>query len=327
MEETYRVRNRRSRDGGGNALRWRCLLPPCVALMVLLIGGSVFAQAPERTTEEGPNEIVWLDRLCEAENWNPVEECRTRPSTLECPWGGKVMQLYFEVDHHTGEKKYPIGWPRAHLNPLGWERNWQAWDRFECMVLARTSRDKLPKRALTLEFGEVRPVYNPSLEFAELDRWILISMPVAEIMKQSPILKGGITRLRFVVSESSYSHGDVLEFHVGGFRLVRSLVCEITELAAATPVIYAGQPFVKLNITVVGPPADVKRGVPFTIRTGDRVVRREMLPLGRGQQLFECDISELALAPGDYKLVVFETDDARRKSVSLRVVEEPWKQQ
>jgi len=237
------------------------------------------------------------------------------------------MQLYFEVDHHSGEKKYPIGWPRAHFNPLGWERNWLAWDRIEFMALARTSRDELPKNALTFEFGDVRPVYNPSLEFAELDKWILVSMPVAEIMGKSPILKGGIDRLRFVVSESSYSHGDVLEFHVGGFRLVRSLVCEITELAAATPVIYAGQPFIKLSITVVGPPADVKRGVPFTIRTGNRVARREMLPLGRGQQLYECDISELALAPGDYELVVFETDDARRKSVSLRVVEEPWKQQ
>ncbi|MBT3378663.1 MAG: hypothetical protein HN742_33250 [Lentisphaerae bacterium] len=284
------------------------------------------AQAPARTTEEGKNEVLWLDRLCEVEYWHPVEECRTRVSALECPWGGKVLQLHFEVDHHSGEKKYPVGWPRAHLNPLGWERNWLAWDRIEFMVRAQTSREALPKAALTFEFGDTRPVYNPSLEFAELDKWTVVSMPVAEIMAKSPILKGGISRLRWVVSESSYKHGDVLDFHVGGFRLVRSLVCEITELSAATPVIYAGQPFITLGITVVGPPADVKRGVPFTIRSGERVARHEMLPLGRGKQLYECDISELALVPGDYELVVFEGDEGRARSVSLRVVEEPWKQ-
>ena len=324
MKETYCARCRRAQILG-RSMRRRLAL--CIAWMALLPHGRLLAQAPVRMTEEGKNEIAWLDRLCEAEHWHPVEECRTRPSTLECPWGGKVMQLYFEVDHHGGEKKYPIGWPRAHLNPLGWERNWRAWDRFEFMVFARTSRDKLPKKALMFEFGETRPYYNPSLDFAELDKWILMSMPIAEMLEQSPILKGGIKRMRLVVTESRYKHGDVLEFHFGGFRLVRSAVCEITELAATTPVIFSGQPFIKLNLTVAGPPADVKRGVPFTVRTGDRVVRREMLPLGRGKQLYECDISELALAPGNYELVVFESDDARRKSVSLRVVEEPWQQQ
>ena len=314
MEETYCVCYRGTR-----------IL--CIAWMALLPAGSLLAQAPQRTTEEGKEEIVWLDRLCEAEHWHPVEECRTRTSTLECPWGGKVMQLYFKVDHYDGEKAYPIGWPRAHLNPLGWERNWRAWDRFEFMVLARTSRDKLPKRALMFEFGETRPHYAPHLDFAELDEWIPVSMPVAEMFKQRPILKAGIKRMRLVVTESNYKHDDVLEFHFGGFRLVRSMVCDVTELAATTPVIYAGQPFIKLDITVIGPPADVKRGVPFTIRTGDRVVRREMLPLGRGKQIYECDISDLALAPGDYELVLFERDDARRKSVPLRVVVEPWKQQ
>ncbi|MCK5802116.1 MAG: hypothetical protein KAI66_04760 [Lentisphaeria bacterium] len=299
----------------------------CMAWMALLVGGSLLAQAPARTTEEGKDEIVWLDRLCQAENWRSVEECETRESKIECPWGGKVMQLYFKVDHFAGEKKYPIGWPRAHLKPLGWERNWQAWDRFEFMVQARISRDGLPKKALTLEFGEGNSNYNSYPEIPELNKWIRVSVPVAEMFKARSALKGGISRLRFVVCESAHKHGDVLEFHVGGFRLVRSLVCEITELAAATPVIFAGQPFVKLDVSVVGPPADVKRGVPFTIRSGARIVRREVLPLGRGKQIYDCDISELALVPGDYQLIVFEDDDARRKSVSLRVVEEPWKQQ
>lgn len=106
---------------------------------------------------------------------------------------------------------------------------------------------------------------------------------------------------------------------------MRSLKCEVTQLSATTPVIYAGQPFIKLDVTVIGPPSDVKRGVPFIIRQGKRVVRSEMLPLGRGKQIYDCDISEIALTPGEYKLVVFDSDKSKRKSVSLKVVQNPWK--
>jgi hypothetical protein len=121
----------------------------------------------------------------------------------------------------------------------------------------------------------------------------------------------------------------VVDFHLGGFRLSRSLSCELTEFAASTPVVYAGQPAVKLNVTVVGPPEQVKRGVPFVLRRqgAKDVVRRETLPLGRGNQVYACDISELDLAPGDYDLVVFDEDPAKRKSVVLKVVAEPWKQE
>ena len=297
----------------------------CLAL--LLSAEQASSQGAQRITEEGRQEVLWLDRFCAAENWYPVEECRTTASDLKCPWAVRAMQLTFEVDHHDGEKAYPIGWPRAHLNPGGWERNWRDWDRLEFMALARTSRAELPASALTLEVGEAKPTHPSTLAFPELDKWVPVAISVADVFATSPTLKGGIPRLRFVVSESNYEHEDVVEFHIGGFRLTRSLACEVTALSAATPVIYAGQPYIKLDLTVVGPPADVKRGVPFTIRRGTRVVRQEMLPLGRGKQRFECDVSELALTPGDYELSVFAADKARRRSVPLRVVEEPWKRQ
>jgi len=285
------------------------------------------AQAPPRTTEEGRSEVLWLERMCDAANWRPVEECKTSPSDLQCPLGGAAFHMYFGIDHHGGEKAYPIGWPRAHFNPAGWERNWSQWDRFEFMALVKTSRAKLPHTVIGLEVGEGRAPYRPKLEFTEVGKWIKITIPVADVASARDSDPRALTRLRFVVCESNYNDKDVVEFHFGGFRLVRSLECEVAALAAATPVVYAGQPFVKLDATIAGPPAEVKRGVPFTIRTKDQVVRRETLPLGRGKQIYECDISELKLAPGDYQLIVFEQDEAKRKSVSLKVVEDPWKQQ
>jgi len=292
----------------------------------LLVGGTLLALEASRMTVEGKTEVLRLDRLSDAEVWHPVEECKTRDSEIEYGKGGRVFQLHFEVDHHGGEKAYPIGWPRAHCNLRTSERNWRGWDRFEFMIQARSSRAVLPDKALVLEFGDERDeLYILPIRFDKLDQWQRVPVPIATLIEKAPHLKGGIPRLRFVLYESEYKHGDLVDFYVGCFRLTRSLLCEITTLEAATPVIYTGQPFIRLRLTVTGPPADVKRGVPFTIRSKKRVVRRETLPLGRGRQVYDCDISELELSLGDYELIVFEKDNRRRKTVSFRVVEGPWK--
>jgi hypothetical protein len=287
----------------------------------------LFAQGTPRTTEEGRREIRWLDRMCDPANWSPVEECQAQASELQCPAGGKVLLLHFVVDHHGGEKAYPIGWPRAHFVPKDWEADWSAWDAFEFQV--QFTGQKRPAKPISLEVGETRPTFTLLPELPETGTWITVSVPVAEVLKGHPELAAAVPRVRFVVSESNYQDKDVVDFHLGAFRLTRSLNCEITEFAAATPVVYSGQPYVKLNVTVVGPPDQVKRGVPFTLRRQGAadVVRREMLPLGRGSQVYACDVSELDLAPGDYELTVFDEDQGRRRSTALRVVAEPWKQE
>ncbi len=302
-------------------IRWRAV---CLAGAVGIL--QAWSQAPERITAEGGREIRWLDRLCLADQWYPVEECRSQVSARTSPWGGKTLHLYFGIDHHGGEKAYPIGWPRAHCNLQGSEGQWEGWDRFEFMVLVETSRQKLPGRVLLLEIGEKPNVYTETFDWSRTGQWLKVSLPIAEIAAGSPLIQGGIKRLRFVVSESDYRDKDVVEFHLGGFRLTRSLECEVSRLSAAAPVIYSGQPFIRLQVTVVGPPAKVKRGVPFTIRQGSSIIRREMLPLGAGRQIYDCDISELELPPGDYELIVFEEDDAKRKSVPLKMVGSPWQQ-
>ena len=290
---------------------------------------TAFGQTTPRTTEDGTREIRWLDRMCDPLNWSPVEECQTQASELQCPFGGKVMLLHFAIDHFSGEKAYPIGWPRAQFIPKEWETVWSAWDTFEFVAQVQFVGNKLPAKPIILEIGEGKPGYNPVFDLSETGTWTTVSIPVADILKGRPELAAAVSRLRFVVSESDYKDKDVIDVHVGGFRLTRSLTCEITEFTTTTPVVYSGQPSVKLNVTVVGPPEQVKRGIPFTLRGkgATAAVRREMLPLGRGNQVYPCDISELSLAPGDYELVVFDEDQAKRKAVALKVVAEPWKQE
>jgi hypothetical protein len=300
------------------------------AFVLLAAAARVVAQGVPRTTEEGTREVRWLDRMCDPANWWPVEECQAKASGLEDPaGGGKVLLLHFGIDHHDGEKAYPIGWPRAHFVPGEGEREWSAWDVFEFAVQVQFAGAKRPAKPLSIEIGEIKPTYTLILELPEDGTWTTVAIPVADIAKGRPELAGAVPRVRFVVSESNYQDKDVIDFHLSGFRLTRSLSCEITEFATSTPVVYSGQPSVKLNVTVVGPPEQVTRGVPFTLRRRGvaEAIRREMLPLGRGNQVYPCDISELDLAPGDYELTVFAEDQARRKSADFRVVAEPWQQE
>lgn len=307
----------------------RSLLKAAVVLALVWALPAALAQGAPRITQEGPREALWLDRLCDPANWSPVEECQAQASDLPCPAGGKVLLLRVGVDHQGGEKAYPIGWPRAHFAPHEWEADWSAWDVFEVMVQVRFVGAKRPAKPFSLEIGEARPTFTLVPDVPAADAWIPLSIPVAEVLTGRPELAAGVPRVRVVVSESNYQDKDVIELHFGGFRLTRSLTCDITEFATTTPVVFAGQPAVKLNMTVVGPPDQVKRGVPFALRRKGAadVVRREMLPLGRGRQVYPCDISELDLAPGDYELAVFDEDPAKRKAVDLRVVAEPWKQE
>jgi len=297
-----------------------------VLLVALFLVATASGQTPPRTTTEDKVEIRWLDRLCDAPGWT-VAECSVGKSELACPSGGAAILMHVPVDHTAGEPNYPIGWPRIACALKGWETDWSQWDNFEFMILAKSTREKLPKKAVGLLIGQRPAEFSRSLEFAEKDKWINVSIPV-EALKEIGAAVQELSQVRFCVSESDYQDKDVVDFHVGAFRLTRSTACEVTEFSAKTNlVVFQGQPVLKLDVTVVGPPDEVKRGVPFTLKGKEGVVRREMLPLGRGKQVYPCDISELKLVPGDYELVVFADDDAKRKAVSLKVVEDPWKQE
>ena len=293
--------------------------------VLALVAGVAFAETAPRAAREGKEEIRWLDRMLDPANWSP-SECTVEKSDLKCPVGEKAVHMHVPVDYNSGEPKYLIGWPRMACAMKEPEGDWSQWDRFEFTVLAKFSRPQLPKTAVTVLLGTRPAEFSRNLELAELDKWVKITVPVAAA-KEKGVPIQAIPQVRFSVSEKDYQDKDAVDFHIGGFRLVRSAECEVAEMSVATPAVFSGQPSVKLNLTVAGPPEDVKRGVPFVIRRKDDVVRREMLPLARGKQVYDCDVSELKLAPGDYELIVFEDDAAKRKAASFKVVEQPWKQE
>jgi len=294
-----------------------------LAAALVLACATAGAQSQPKSVFVGKEEILFLDDLADPQRWGP-SECTVSVSEELQADGRATLLMHIPVDHHGGEKKYPIGWPRMYTNlrrPA--ETGWDAFDRVEFLVYTKMSRPGLPKNPLNFQIHcpDKRRAHYRQLAELKLDEWVRISIPTSKIAHVADAARLGLN-----ISESSYQDKDVLDFYIGGFRLVRSAECELSEMRVKTPVLYHGSPEIRVELTVVGPPERVSRGMPFTVRCGDDVLRRETLPVRRGLQVLNMDVAELRLALGEYALVAFAGDAEREKTGTFRVVETPWKE-
>ena len=294
-------------------------------LLSAVLWQSVCGTAAGQTyAYEGKDEILHLDDLANPQRWAP-SECTVESSTEREAGGRPTLRMHIPVDHHGGEEKYPIGWPRMYSKlrkPA--ETQWIAFDRFEFSLFAEMSRPGPPRRALTFQIQcPTKPrVFYHHFEGIKLGEWVRVVIPTSDIPHLTDL-----ATLGFNISESDYRDKEVLDFFIGGFRLVRSAECELTSMAIRSPVVFKGRPSLPVELVVVGPPEHVSRGIPFTLRCADQVLRLETLPVRRGRQLLDMGISELELGPGDYSLAAFADDEARRRTGTFRVVETPWQEQ
>ncbi len=295
---------------------WRSLL------LMAVVGGLPRCTAAEIVVQ-GEEEILYLDGLADPARWGPAECTVTQaPEKLRAA-GRPTLRLKIPVDYHGGEKKYPIGWPRMYCRlRKPDETDWTRFDRFEFLIQARMSRAKPPARPLTFQMlcPQRSNGYLHELTEIRLGKWVRVTISTADKPKLEQI-----ARLGFNISESNYRDGDQLEFLIGGFRLVRSTKCTLTQVRVLAPAIFQGRPDLPVELVVTGPPAKVSRGVPFTILHGKDALRREMLPVVRGRQVLRMGIAELELAPGDYTLSAFNDDPEKRRTARFKVVASPWK--
>lgn len=289
-----------------------------LAVAVCLVIGALAGDQPEVV---GKEEILYLDQFALPARWAPAE-ATVDAAEEPTPGGRRALRLHIPVDHHAGEEKYPIGWPRMYAElqrPA--ETGWADWDRFEFDIHSTMSVGQLPKSPLTFQIlcpdRHQNNVFN--LDQLELGKWVTVSLP-ASGLKHLPEL----ARLGFNISESSYADKVVLDFRIGGFRLIRSAECALAAMAIQTPVVYRDAAELRVELDVVGPPDNVSRGIPFELRQGETLLRRETLPARRGKRLVGIEIGELKLAPGDYALTAFPGDPERQRQGTFRVVPSPW---
>ena len=293
-------------------------------LALMLCWTQALAQDDPATVFRDHEEILHLDCLARPSRWGPSECTVTESIDLRAD-GRPTLHMHIPVDHHGGEKKYPIGWPRMYCElrqPV--ETEWRAFDRLQFEVYAKMSRPALPQSPLNFQMlcPDRHQAHYRNLAELELDKWVTIDIPLAKLEHL-----GSLARLGLNISESSYKHADVLDFFVGGFRLLRSAQCALTAMKIGTPALYQDAGELVVELEVVGPPERVSRGIPFTVRQMDRDLRRETLSVRRGHQVLRLDIAELELEPGEYTLVAFEADAKRTRSGAFRVVKTPWAKQ
>lgn len=295
----------------------------CMFAILLICGAlPVTMRVRAATVVQGKEEILALDGLANPGRWGPAECTVEKADTPHLADGRPTLHLHIPVDYHAGEKKYPIGWPRMYCElRKPEETGWPLFDRFEFMIYAEMSRPKPPSKPLTFQMlcPQRGNAYYHELKEIQLGKWVRIVIPTGDKPKLDRLARLGIN-----IAESNYKDGDQLDFYIGGFRLVRSTECTLTQMRVLAPAVFQGQPEVPVELVVTGPPAKVSRGIPFTIQRGSQALRRETLPVTRGRQVLRMGIGELHLPPGEYTLVAFESDAQKRRSAIFKVVPSPW---
>jgi hypothetical protein len=292
-------------------------------LFVAISSTVMFAQDLPKTVIEGKEEILMLDHWAEPNNWRPAE-CTLGVSDKKSPKGTPTLHMHVPIDHQAGEPKYPVGWPRIDLvakTPR--EKDWTSFDRLEFSVYTETSRSSLPKTPITLLVycPDKNRVWSRDLSELKIGEWVSFSLPIAAMQYVN-----NVNIVKFSVSESNYQDKDVVDFHFSGFRLVRSVECRIGEMQILTPVLFSDQAELRVQLTIFGTPEEIRRGVPFSLRSGKELVKLDTLAVKRGRQVLVIDLSHLKLAAGEYHLIAFEGEADKKKSASFRIVNSPWQE-
>ena len=273
-------------------------------------------------------ESLPLDNFALPKRWAPAESTL---SVSEFKFNNApTLKWVVPVDHYTGEPKYPVGWPRTYFSSFrkapAVPADWRDWDFFEFdvkMTLENDPQNKSCVVSVMASSADTPMRFYIQLKKLHDGKTHAVRIPVDKIGNPAKITSWG-----FSIAESNYKHGAKLTLLAGNFRLTRSSECWINAIKLLTPAITAADNAIKINLSVSGPAGDVARGVPFAIshaRSG-RMLRKETLPVSRGEKDMEIEVDELKLAPGDYTLTAFPGDKAKSKSVTFKVVSSPYKE-
>lgn len=268
---------------------------------------------------EAPVEYRYLDGLADPKRWAP-EECETS-SSPHAVWQHPALRLHIPVDFSAGEKQYPIGWPRMYLNLKSDELGWDGYDRLEFQLFTATARTSLPKRPLAFHLYDDRGQRKLiTLDLAAIGAWKTFSLNLSDLG-----LPGRVTRLGFNINESDYNDKDMIDFHLGGFRLARATAAQVTALTAVTPALFCHDRALAVEVVTEGPPEKLAEGIPVQLRGGDRVVLACRMPVTRGRQILFIPLNAARLEPGPHTLVVDPDAPDLRKEAPVTVFSSPYR--
>ena len=267
---------------------------------------------------QAPIEYRNLDGVNDPKRWGPAE-CETSVSKRKA-WDLPMVHMHIPVDYHAGEKAYPIGWPRMYLNLKPEEQGWREYDRLEFQLYTESSRKELPKNPLNFHLynkqGQRKMI---SMTSAAVGKCITFTLNISDIG-----VEGEITRLGFNISESDYADKDIVDFHIGGFRLARATTAQVTELKPTAPAIFCDSRVLPLQVVVEGPPDDLAKGIPLQLSKDGQIALTKSIPVIRGRQTLYMSIEGTKLEPGAYTIIAFPEDATLRKEAFVTITSSPW---
>ncbi|MBR2872299.1 MAG: hypothetical protein IKB99_02275 [Lentisphaeria bacterium] len=154
-----------------------------------------------------------LSKVTEIKRWSPAE-CTVVQT-------GKAMTVNMPVDYKTGEKKYPVGWPRIYLLKLSAaEKDWSKAKALTFkMKLEFTG--KSAKQPIFLQIRTQGPkdaksiAYSPDIKGLVNNKTVDVILPLDKIKNLN-----NVTAFGFFISEQRYKHGDNVKFTVSDFKLI-----------------------------------------------------------------------------------------------------------
>jgi len=234
---------------------------------------------------------------------------------------GRAMHFHVEVDHHAGEPKYPIGWPRTYTNIPVEHRDWKRWDFVEFWVYADSSRDRLPSSPLgfIVRAPDRNNSFNTTLSAVRMRQWVHFRFPTASIPNRDDC-----TAIQLFISESNYAHGDVVEFWIDDLQLSRYAEPTILAVRPLNRVLYEDAQVLRIEVEMTGLETGDAVDVEVGLRRDENAIASASVPLCSGESTIPLPISNVSRGDGVVYARVAGTQ--RTLTETVRIVSSPWKE-
>lgn len=293
----------------------------CLLIIIVIFGVSYAQPTVIQPVREGNMERLVLDDGVEAEAaaW-AVAEATVTVDKKHARRGDTALRFHIEVNWETGEKNYPIGWPRMSRDWPEAVQNWRAYDFLEFSIFAESSRPQLPNEplGLILKGAQKQNIFTRSLSELRLGEWTDYRIPLADIIGAETM-----TGIQFYISESNYKHGDVLDFWIDHISLVRYVEPSLASSCVPERALFADAGYVAVDLSVLGLIEDQQAEISWELRLRGRSVAAGKLKSSRGKSRVYVPLP-LNLEAGNYELGLKIGQEALFFPVKL--IFSPWQE-
>lgn len=284
---------------------------------------AAVAQPPAlQPVREGNIERLVLDDGLDtdAATWSPAEAVVT-VDNKHARRGDTSLRFHIDVNWETGQKDYPVGWPRMYRWWPEGAQDWSTYDYLDFSIYTEASRPTLPTNPLGLILKGANRQNIMTRELTELrpGAWTDYRLPLADILGYETM-----TGVQFYISESNYRHGDVLDFWIDNMSIVRLLEPSASSTVLPEKVIAGDAGYLPLDLHLMGVAPGQTADVIWQIKSGASTVATGKVIGERGKRRAYLALPVTGLKAGDHELSL--KTGSENLTFPFRVVASAWQE-